>query len=506
VSATVTESAGSAPAEVSQKAPLLERLGDRLNPLVVKEVRQGLRARVFWSSFGLMLLSCVIISMVAYVTARDSFAPQGQNYFYAFFFCLSVVHFFIIPYSAYRSLAREREDETWVLLVLTGLGPRRILRGKVASFLVQAALYASAVGPFLLFSYYLNGIDLPTILTVLVLGAAWLVFLTVMAVCTATLADGRMGRALVHLLLLGVLCMGLVQGLVAAFALSEEGHRMWGEDAFIALVLGALWAMLSYGWLLFETAAARLALATENYARGPRLALLVQMVVSAALVVGLWVVEDRDEDVAVASCVLGCVHLAFVGLFMATDVDGMTRSLREGTRPWSLLRPGALRGFRFMLLVVAGWGALCAGLYLASPSPGTRAPAEIMGVLAAPAYLVLYLGLALVVGRLPASGRLASPSVVRILFFALGALGGALPPLLAVLLELRASDPLLNLLNPFVGMDNFMSWDHGSNAPRMTMGLLGCLWGVAGLMVFAADRVLADRERRAHASPMGPST
>ncbi|HLM47157.1 MAG TPA: ABC transporter permease, partial [Myxococcaceae bacterium] len=140
---------------------LLARLGDRLNPLVVKEVRQGLRSRVFWASFGLMLLACLIISMVAYANVRDSgLSTHGQGFFLAFFVCLGVVHFFIIPYSAYRSLAREREDETWVLLILTGLGPRRILRGKVASFLVQAGLYASAVGPFLLFSYYLNGIDL----------------------------------------------------------------------------------------------------------------------------------------------------------------------------------------------------------------------------------------------------------------------------------------------------------------------------------------------------------
>jgi ABC-type transport system involved in multi-copper enzyme maturation permease subunit len=505
VSATVTESAGSAP-QGEAPAPLRERLGDRLNPLVVKEVRQGLRTRVFWSSFGLMLIACVFISMVAYATARESgFTPQGQGYFFAFFFCLGVVHFFIIPYSAYRSLAREREDETWVLLILTGLGPRRILRGKVASFLVQAALYASAVGPFLLFSYYLNGIDLPTILLVLVLGGAWLVFLTVLAVCTATLADGRMGRALVHLLLLGALCMGLIQGLVGAFAISEQGHRMWGDDEFIAFVVCALWAMLSYGWLLFETAAARLALATENYTRGPRLALLVQMVVSAALVAGLWVFQDRDEDVATAASILGCLHLAFVGLFMATDVDGVTRALRAGTRPWSLLRPGAVRGFRFLLVLAGAWTAVCAGMHLTSPTPGTQAEAEFMGLLAAPAYMVLYLGLALVVARLPASGRLASPAVVRILFFALGGLGGALPPLLAVLLDLRASEPLLNLFNPFVGMDNFMSWDYASDAPRMTLGLLGCLWGVAGLMAFAADRVLVERERRAHASSHGPS-
>ena len=79
------------------------------------------------------------------------------------------------------------------------------------------------MGPFLLFSYYLNGIDLPTILVVLVLGAAWLVFLTVLGVCAATLADGRLGRAFVHFLVLGVLAGAVVQGLVAAFAL-ERGE------------------------------------------------------------------------------------------------------------------------------------------------------------------------------------------------------------------------------------------------------------------------------------------
>ncbi|HSP77147.1 MAG TPA: ABC transporter permease, partial [Myxococcaceae bacterium] len=178
---------------------MLARLGDGLNPLVVKEVRQGLRTRVFWGSFGLMLLGCLVVSVGAYATVRErGFAEHGDDFFLAFYVCLGVVHFFIIPYNAYRSLAREREDETWVLLVLTGLGPRRILRGKVASYLVQAGLYASAITPFLLFSYYLNGIELPTILLVLVLGAAWLLFLTVVGVCVATLADGRMWRSLVH--------------------------------------------------------------------------------------------------------------------------------------------------------------------------------------------------------------------------------------------------------------------------------------------------------------------
>ncbi|OJT26652.1 ABC transporter permease [Archangium sp. Cb G35] len=501
MSALATDTAGTAPREEARPG-LLERLGDRLNPLVVKEVRQGLRSRVFWVSFGLMLLSCFILSMVAYVATREgTLSTKGQGFFFGFYVCLAVVHFFIIPYSAYRSLAREREDETWVLLILTGLGPRRILRGKVASFLVQAALYASAVGPFLLFSYYLNGIDLPTILLVLVLGASWLFFLTVVAVCAATLADGRIGRALVHLVLLGSLGMALLYGLIAAFFLSEQGYRSVARgDDFLIAVGACLWVMLTNGWLLFETAAARLSLATENYTWGPRLALTLQMGLTGVLLLGLSLWDSPSGSAASGASVLGCVHLAVVGIFVATDVDGQARALRAHTRPWSLLRPGAVRGFRLVVLLMLGWTALCLGLFFISGSGSGSGEAHLLGVLAAPAYTLFYLSLPLVVGRLPQSDRLASPAVVRVLFFSLSGLAGALLPLLAVLFDQRVDDPLFNLLNPFVGMDNFNDYNYSLDEPKMNLGLLACVWLVAVLTAFAADRALVERERRAHAA------
>ncbi len=481
---------------------LLARLGDRLNPLVVKEVRQGLRSRVFWASFGLMLLACLIISMVAYANVRDSgLSTHGQGFFLAFFVCLGVVHFFIIPYSAYRSLAREREDETWVLLILTGLGPRRILRGKVASFLVQAGLYASAVGPFLLFSYYLNGIDLPTILLILALGACWLVFLTVVAVCAATLADARMGRAFVHLALLGVLGLALLYGLVAAFILGEQTYLfLVREREALGFAFAFLWAMLTYGWLLFETAAARLSLSTENYSRGPRLALVVQTVLSAALLTGLWLYKHPYSNRVVGVSVLGSLHLCLTGIFVATDVDGQARALRAGTRPWSLLRPGAVRGFRLVVLLVLAWTALSSALLPLSQTRGFSNASHWLTVAVAPAYALLYLSLPLLVGRLPRSDRLSSPALVRVLFFALLGLAGALPPLLAVLFDQPADDALFNLLNPFVGVTNFDDYDYTSKDPKMNGALLACVWLVAGLAAFAADRALVEREQRAHAS------
>ncbi len=483
------------------RASLGQRLGDRLNPLVVKEIRQGLRARVFWVCFGLMLLACLLLSLMAYADVRSGgYKPRGQIYFFTYFVCLGLVHFFVIPYSAFRSLAREREDETWVLLALTGLGPRRILRGKVASFLAQAALYASAVGPFLLFSYYLNGIDLPTILLVLALGGGWLVFLTVLGVCAATLADGRLGRAFIHFVLLGVLATGVMMGLGAAFGLSENGSRAMRDKDFPYVLGVGLWLVLTYGWLLFETAAARLSLATEDYARGPRRALAVQMLLSAGVVVAIWALQGQERGIATGASVLGCLHLTMSGLFIVSDVDGQARALRAKTRGWSLLRPGAVRGFRLMVLLLIGWVAFCATLHGFSDDTRSQWSSLLYLTVASGAYPLLFLSVSLIVAKLPKSDWMASPVAVRILFISIAGLASVLPPLLALIVDQPADDALLNLLNPVVGLVNFGEYEYMQQRPKMSGELLVFICAVALLAAFAADRALVERERRTHAS------
>jgi hypothetical protein len=481
------------------RARWLAQWGERINPLVVKEVRQGLRSRVFWLSFGLMLLACFIISLAAYVeTLENSLRPQGRTFFLAFFFCLGGAHFFLLPYGAYRSLAREREDETWVLLLLTGLGPRRILRGKVASCLVQGGLYASAVGPFLLFSYYLNGIDLPTLLLVLGLGACWFLFLTVVAVCAATLAEGRMGRGFVHLVLLGVLGLGLLYGQVCAYFLCQAGFRSLSDDGLLTFTLGSLWMMFTCAWLLFETAAARLSLVTENYSRGPRRALVVQTVLSSLVLLGAWW-DSRSQALAWGLSVFGCVYLTLCGLLLATDLDGQARSLRAATRPWSLLRPGALRGFRFAVLLLLFWTAACGVLIVLSTR--SRSTVDLPGVVALPLYALLYLSLPLWVARLPRSPELSSPAAVRLLFFVLGGLAFFVPALVSlILLREEESKTFLSLLNPFLGVMLFAEGESPLDEPVLAWSLLGCVALLAALSVFLADRSLAAREREVHAA------
>ncbi len=466
--------------------PWLERLTERANPIVVKEVRQGLRTRAFWIFFGLMLLSCLVISLVAFaVQAQSDSEPSGPATFAAYFVCLGLVQFLVIPYTAYRSLAREREDETWALLTLTGLGPRRILFGKLGSFVAQAALYGSAAGPFLVFSYYLNGIDLPTIGVVLVLGAAFQVFLSSVAVCAATLAEQRVTRGLVHFGLLGLLLLATLYGLVAAVAVVSEGRSVLNEREFPVVAAFGLWAMLSYGVLLFEAAASRLALPTENRAWGVRLAFLAQCVVTAGAVAVFWVLDGKDPRVAVVAQAVFCVHLAVAGVFLATDADGMPNRLRKGARFYSLFRPGASRAFRLVMATLVASTALWGALYLSADR--SVDDHRFLTMVAAGAYLALYLSAALLISRLAPGTALRTPAGARLTFIALVAVGAGLPPLVGALALKDASANGLNLFNPVVGIDNF-------NDRHVSSDALLVLASAAVVATLVADRVLAWRD------------
>ena len=76
-------------------------------------VRQGLRAKVFAIFFGLLLLGCLVVALIAAAEFdRHSSIELGPDYFRLFLAAPAVVEFFVIPYTAFRAMSREREDET----------------------------------------------------------------------------------------------------------------------------------------------------------------------------------------------------------------------------------------------------------------------------------------------------------------------------------------------------------------------------------------------------------
>jgi hypothetical protein len=230
---------------------------------------------------------------------------------------------------------------------------------------------------------------------------------------------------------------------------------------------GTLFSMLSTAGLLFEAAAARLSLATEPYARGPRLAFAVQLVGGAAFFIGTWL-RVGEGGILVAGSVTASLYLASVGLFVASDRDGMTPNhWLTGRR--SLLKPGALRGYAFVLLCA---GVVWVAFATAALSDKGLTAGEASVVLAAPLFAVLYLSAAMVVARWIPHPPWQSPIITRLVFLGLLVAGTALPPLVGELID-KADNLAVNLLNPAVCLINLHS-RFGEDAPSVVL-LVGAL-------------------------------
>lgn len=445
-----------------------ERLADSVNPIIVKEVRQGLRTRVFWIFFSLMLIACLFISLVFFAENDGLGERSGQPAFIAYFVCLALVQFFVIPYTAYRSMAREAEDETWVLLTLTGIGPRRILAGKLGSSVLQGSLYASAATPFLLFSYFLNGIDLPTIIVGVCVSIAYQVFLVAVSVSLATLAESRIVRALLHFVLLGVLLQGLGMGIAGSVAIGEFAQKVSSSAAFWITALSFFFGMLTTGLLLFEAAAARLSLPTEDYARGPRLAYIAQFIGALLLFLWGWASSGEEEALTAASITLS-IYSALVGLFVASDRDGMAKVHWATGSRYSPLKPGGFRGYSLIIGMLLGSTALLATLAVLE---NKMSMGSLLMLLAAPAFSLLMLSLPIVVARWIPHPPWQTPAMVRLVFLGLLVLMTGVPPLVGEIVS-EADDVFLNALNPIVGLINIERQAH-DGVPLTLM-----VWGVA---------------------------
>src|SRR5271156_4604009 len=112
----------------------LEGLGDRFNPIVVKEVRQALKSRQFVGTFLLLLLAAWAGSIfgVSYLGESLDYGSPAVTFYAGFFFALCAASLVIVPFWTLRSIVEERTETTLELLQITALTPLQIVRGKTS--------------------------------------------------------------------------------------------------------------------------------------------------------------------------------------------------------------------------------------------------------------------------------------------------------------------------------------------------------------------------------------
>ncbi|MFN8392116.1 MAG: hypothetical protein U0136_17625 [Bdellovibrionota bacterium] len=262
------------------------KLNDLINPVMVKELRQDLRGRVFvglflWSQFFLASAVCIDIALT------DALNSQSKFFVGTMWFILLGSLFIIFPGRAWNSFQRERKAESLELILLTNLSSLRLIYGKWLSIAAQCALVVTALLPYMVLQYFVNRTDIVDLLGTVFITCSTTAVVLAAGVCNSAMTRGKGASSIFGVIgILILLWMG--SGLLFGGILSSRGlARSLGvaptiSDAVLVLIYGPaiIFQLLLIG-------ASHIAAVHENYAGAKRLmALLVLALTWMFLVTG----------------------------------------------------------------------------------------------------------------------------------------------------------------------------------------------------------------------------
>lgn len=137
-----------------------EACGDRINPIVVRETRQEMQGTRFATTLLLSLTVAWLASVLGTLGMYGDIEQTeiGGQMFGIFHVVLGFAVCVVVPLGLFRSMTSEFIGKTWELLVVTPMGASRIVRGKLTTAMLQAAVYMAVLTPFLCFTWLLRGI------------------------------------------------------------------------------------------------------------------------------------------------------------------------------------------------------------------------------------------------------------------------------------------------------------------------------------------------------------
>ena len=501
-------------------------LSDRANPMLVRCIRQELRSKTFLGVFVLLLVVCAIAAIASAGASSDRVNSQvGRNLFSILGWAWSLV-VVIQAMTTFQAVIRERNEDTWDLLDLTGLGPRPVLRGLLLANLVQGQLYTAALAPFLVMAYLLRGIDLLTIGFALVAVPLAGIAASTLAVFFASIGNNKPARAFFG----GLLGLGLTGAWLGSIAL-------WFELRWLEWLLGGLlsgnsepWLILG-GWfnawlafvvLMLVLSGALMTHRAGDRSSGPRLLWFALWLNMLLWIVGVGMNISNSAYPGYSGlaeglgsfALIGVVWAGVLGLFSVSEDlalsprQARTITLAPRWRHWATLfhGPGAARGrLGFLVLLVASIMVGVIGSLLAEErSFPTNA---CIGAAMLGCYLCLWLLIGDYLYRGPARSWLDTTALRRGFLLVLLAAACLGPVLVALVLDagnLRNSGMASNisLVSPIMGVIKVMSGDSSQYEVTLITILLAGLAAFGMLLVqglrlrIATQRIAARQDDR----------
>lgn len=381
---------------------------DYLNPILVKETRQALKSRHFTFTFVLLLGWCWLATIggVAMVGPGIYYAAAGPVLLKAYYFVLILPLAIVVPFTAFRSLTGEREENTYDLLRVSTLAPRQIVSGKLASAMVQMGVYLSAVAPCLAFTYLLRGIDVVTIAFLLLYVSLGCCGLSMLGLFAAALAQRKQGQVLSSVGFVTVLLGCGWAGVFAANEFLDQGAQYIGQWEFWALNGTVFTVYATTFALCFLATVALITFRSENRSTALRWAMVVQQTAYVGWMAFWWIVAGYEEVIPLLMFCFAAIYWFAMGTLLTSEVGELSHRVRRRL-PQSVLgrvflgwfNPGPASGYFFavanltsMALVVVV--ALVCTDWIPLPTRG-RMPTEsiVASMLLLWSYVVIYLGL-----------------------------------------------------------------------------------------------------------------
>ncbi len=334
---------------------------DKLNPLLVRSIRQNLRNRTFLAVFFLLLgiggLTCVMVASSGNVTRANSQA--GLNLFIYLSWLWGAGIIIVQSLSAYRAVIIERQDDTWDLVELTTLEPRHIIRGLLLTALVQGIMFTSALAPFMVMAYMLRGLNIWIILLTFLLIPAVSLSACAISILCACLTNKKGTRAFLGLVSL-VATVWIYFPTMAFISTSYSINRFieeflhWDQEIIGGLAVAFnIWIVGNLMMLIFS--ASLLKHKAANRSTGPRgiwMFAYLNLIIATLIFGPMFYHGDYHYELLLIPAVIGVFATALLGLFGLSEHYRLTpRQDRDIKHPKRWIRsfmfmvgPGAARG------------------------------------------------------------------------------------------------------------------------------------------------------------------
>jgi hypothetical protein len=236
---------------VTAESVLKEKVAfsDRINPIVIKELRQAVQSR-FVIAVLLTLLSVQLAAIGIYILASGASLfgfDSGRQSFMMLFGILQVIGIVFVPLYTGTRLAAERSDINVDLLFITTIKPRSVIAGKMFAAMTLTALIYSACMPFMAFTYFLRGIDLPSIFISLGIGFVAVMACAQGAIFVACMPVNRTFKIIFGLIALtgfGLICFGTMLWVNEILRRGVNGRDFWQVITVMSVVVSFLIGLL----------------------------------------------------------------------------------------------------------------------------------------------------------------------------------------------------------------------------------------------------------------------